>query len=79
MPNIDKEPTTEELKRAMGAFLIAFGASMPKELAQRIAGNLNEMAPQMQRDGDTTVGKLCEGFAGALLSPHTNSEQMQQH
>lgn len=79
MPAENNEPTTDELKRAMGAFCIAFGAAMPKELAQRIAGNLTEMAPQMQRNGDTTVGILCEDFAQALLSPHTNPEQMQQH
>jgi hypothetical protein len=76
MPN---KPTTDELTRAMGAFCIAFGASMPKKLAQRIAANLTEMAPQMQRNGDTNVGKLCEGFASALLSPHTSAEKIDVH
>jgi len=79
MPIKTNEPTTKDLNRAMGAFCIAFGASMPKELAERIASNLTEMAPQMRRNGDTIVGKLCEGFAEALLSPHTKPVQMEKH
>ncbi len=73
------EPTTTELKKAMGAFFIAFGASMPKELAERIANGLTEMAPQMRRNGEPIVGKLCEGFADALLSPHATTGKIDIH
>ena len=66
------EPTPLELKKALGAFMIAFGASMPKEIAARIANNLTGLGLDIERDGEPRVGMLCKDFAEALVSPHTS-------
>ncbi|MDX8382613.1 MAG: hypothetical protein R8M45_00950 [Ghiorsea sp.] len=75
-----KHITNEESHRAMGAFIIALGASMPKELAEKIASNLTKMSEQMiEHDDSPTVAMLCQGYAKAIVEPHTTPENNEIH
>lgn len=65
--------TTEELHQAIGAFLIAFGSSMPPELAHRIQKQAHLLAEQMERGGEPTVAKLTKGFGDAVAQAHEPS------
>lgn len=62
--------TTEELHQAIGAFLIAFGSSMPADLAHRIQKQAHLLADQIERGGEPSVARLTRGFGDAVAQPH---------
>jgi hypothetical protein len=63
-----KEPSIQELKQAIGSLLIVLGRHIPKSYAENLSKELNQMAGEMTRNGETNVGTLTKGFAVALLS-----------
>jgi len=61
---------TEDLNKAIAAFFIAFGQSLPATLALRIQQQVSELAEQMARGGEPNVAKLTKGFGDALAQTH---------
>lgn len=63
--------TAEELNKALAAFLIAFGATLPAELAQRIRQRTEDLADDIERGGEPNVARLARGLADALAGVHS--------
>jgi hypothetical protein len=57
---------TEELNKALGAFLICFGQGLPAELKDRIRDRTYLMAEEIARNGEPNVAMLARGLADAL-------------
>lgn len=64
---------TEELNKALGAFLICFGQGLPAELKDRIRDRTYQMADEIERNGEPNVAMLARGLAAAL------SERLPMH
>lgn len=62
--------TTEELQKALGAFLMCFGAGLPKELKDNIKARTYAVADQIDHGGEPNVAKLARELADALAAPH---------
>lgn len=62
--------TPEELNKALGAFFIAFGQTLPRDLALRIQARVSELADQIGNGGEPTVARLTKGFWDALAQTH---------
>lgn len=57
---------TDDLHKAMAAFLICFGQTLPQNLKTTIKINCFRMAAEMDRNGEPNVGKLVREFGNAL-------------
>lgn len=64
----------EELNKAMGAFLIALGQTLPVQLADRIRSQAQALAQEMERNGEPNVAKLTRGFGDAVMAAHLPPE-----
>ncbi len=64
------EYTTDELHRALGAFLTCFGAGLPDTLRESIRTRAYAVAEQIERGGEPNVGTLTRSLADALNSVH---------
>ena len=62
--------TVEELNKAMGGFLVALGATLPPQLADRIRQQAHALAGGMERNGEPSVAKLTKGFWDAVTASH---------
>lgn len=58
---------TEELNKALGAFLICFGQGLPAELKSSIRDRAYLMAEEIDRNGEPNVAMLTRGLADALV------------
>jgi len=67
---MNENMTINELNRATAAVFIAIGASMPKELAERISENILLIADPMAEDGDTRTADICRSYARAIAQAH---------
>lgn len=61
---------TEDLNKAIAAFFIAFGQSLPATLALRIQGQVQALSEDMARGGEPNVARLTKGFGDALAQMH---------
>lgn len=59
---------TEDLYKAMAAFLMCFGQGLPDELKQRIQQRAVALANDIGNGGEPNVAKLTIGLADALLA-----------
>ena len=64
------EISIEDLHKAMAAFLICLGSTLPRELAERVSSRMVDLAQEMQSNDETNVSKLTKGFSEALLQIH---------
>lgn len=62
------EINTHDLHKALGAFFICFGASLPPELKQRIRDLTYQLAHHMEHGGEPNVAKLARGLANSLTA-----------
>lgn len=62
--------TLEEINRALGAFLLCFGAGLPKPLKQSIRARCHALSEQIENAGEPNVAKLARGYADALTGQH---------
>ena len=60
------EPTTEELRQAIGGLLTVLGSMVPPQVAGHMAAQLREFADHCNRNRQASVGTLATGFAKAL-------------
>jgi len=65
-----EDMTINELNRATAAVFIAIGASMPKELSDRISENILLIAEPMAEDGDERTADICRSYARAISQAH---------
>lgn len=60
-----------DAEKLIGALALAISASMPKDLAERIAANLDRLAREMLRhEGHTRTHTLCTDLASTIRSVH---------
>lgn len=64
---------TEDLQKALGAFLICFGQGLPAQLRESIRARAYLMAEEIARNGEPNVARLTRGLADAL------AEQLPTH
>jgi hypothetical protein len=64
------EISTEDLHKAMAAFLICLGSTLPAELAQKISSRMVDLSQDMQSGGEPIVAKLTKDFAEAVVQIH---------
>lgn len=57
---------TEDLQKAVAAFLICFGQGLPPQLKSSIRQRCEVLAEQIESGGEPTVGKLLRGLADAF-------------
>jgi hypothetical protein len=60
------EPTTEDLRQAIGGLLTVLGSMVPPQVAGHMATQLREFAGHCSCNRQATVGTLATGFAKAL-------------
>lgn len=65
----------DELHRALGAFLIGFGETLPPDLAQRIRSRVFDLSDQIERHGEPTVARLARGLADSLAAQPSHRER----
>lgn len=63
---MNQEITTEEINRALGAFMLCFGAGLPDTLKQSIRQRCYTLAEQIEHGGEPNVARLARGYADAL-------------
>lgn len=60
-----------DAEKLIGAFALAISASLPQELAERIARHLDALAQQIQRnEADTRMHMLCTELAETIRGVH---------
>ncbi len=63
---MNNEITLDEINRALGAFLLCFGAGLPAPLKQSISDRCYALAELIESGGEPNVAKLARGYADAL-------------
>lgn len=60
-----------DAEKLIGAFAIALSSSMPKDLAYRIADNLDRLAREIQtQERDTRMHTRCTELAQSIRAAH---------
>lgn len=66
MKETTPEPSTEDLRQAIGGLLTVLGSMVPPPVARHMAAQIREFADHCARNRQASVGTLATGFAQAL-------------
>lgn len=66
MKETTPEPSTEDLRQAIGGLLTVLGSMVPPQVTGHMPAQLREFADHCTRNQQASVGTLARGFAKAL-------------